>query len=371
MRSSLALILALAASPLAAQSSPNTPTTVKITVDSIRHNVVIVAGPFDLVGHGNMPGMGSGVMHHTSESKMMRFAWPVTGALNGVNVTLTDPHGAPVPGNVIHHLVMYNFDRRQLIHESVERVFAWGQDTQEITLPAGVGVPLPLGDHLGFLIAWHNDSGHDIKGATVTITMPYEVPKDMKVAVYPWYLDVSNVNGGDNSYDLPAGKSTKTFDFTIPVDGRMIAVGGHMHPYGKSVSLVDVASGKVMIKLDATKSKDGQVRGVERFVYGFHEDALPLQANHPYRLVASYDNPTGKPIAKGGMAQLNGIFEPTDFSLWPKLDLNDPETKKDVASLPPDLGAPADERAGMDMDPNMKMDMPMAPKADTAKKPPR
>ncbi len=118
MRSSLALILALAASPLAAQSSPNTPTTVKITVDSVRHNVVIVAGPFDLVGHGNMPGMGSGVMHHTSESKMMRFAWPVAGALNGVNVTLTDPHGAPVPGNVIHHLVMYNFDRRQLIHES-------------------------------------------------------------------------------------------------------------------------------------------------------------------------------------------------------------------------------------------------------------
>jgi hypothetical protein len=123
--------------------------------------------------------------------------------------------------------------------------------------------------------------------------------------------------------------------------------------------------------LNATKSKDGLVRGVERFVYGFHEDALPLQANHPYRLVASYDNPTGKPIIKGGMAQLNGIFEPADFSLWPKLDLNDPETKKDVASLPADLGATADERAGMDMDPNMKMDMPMAPKADTAKKPPR
>jgi hypothetical protein len=370
MRTVLALLVALGVSSAAAQTAAN-PTTVHITVDSVKRTVVIVAGPFDLAGHANMPGMGTGVMHHTAESKMMRFAWPVDGSLRGVNVELYEADGKPVPLKTIHHLVMYNFDRRQLIHESVERLFAWGQDTQEVLLPAGVGVPLPLGDHLGFLIAWHNDTGHDIKGATVRVTMPWAPPKDIKVAVFPWYLDVSNVNGGDNSYDVPVGRSTKTFDFSLPVGGRMIAAGGHMHPYGVNVKLVDVASGKVLIKLGATKNKSGSVHGVERFVWGFNDDALPLEANHPYRLVAEYENPTGAPLVKGGMAQLNGIFQPSDIALWPKIDVNDPETKKDLASLPADLGTATDEHAGMDMDPNMKMDMSTSPKPDTAKKPPR
>ena len=370
MRSTILPILALAASSLGAQTAAN-PTTVKIAVDSVKKQVIIVAGPFDLAGHGNMPGMGTGVMHHTAESKMMRYEWPVDGYLRGVNVELSDADGKPVPLRTIHHLVMYNFDRRQLIHESIERLFAWGQDTQEVLLPAGVGVPLPLGDHLGFLIAWHNDTGHDIHGAVVRITMPWAPPKEIKVAVLPWYLDVSNVNGGDNSYDVPVGRSTKTFDFTLPVSGRMIAAGGHMHPYGLDVKLVDVASGKVLIKLKATKNKAGTVHGVERFVWGFHDDALPLEANRKYRLVAAYDNTSGSPLVKGGMSQLNGIFQPSDMALWPKIDVNDPETKKDLASLPADLGADTDEHAGMDMDPNMKMDMPMSPKADSAKRPPR
>jgi hypothetical protein len=71
------------------------------------------------------------------------------------------------------------------------------------------------------------------------------------------------------------------------------------------------------------------------------------------------------------MSQLNGIFQPSDTTLWPKLDLNDPETIKDIKSLPADLGSCEDQRMAkeMQMDPNMKMDEPA--KSDTAKKPPR
>ena len=114
--------------------------------------------------------------------------------------------------------------------------------------------------------------------------------------------------------------------------------------------------------------------GTERFVFGFNEDAFPIESNHTYTLVSAYDNPTGKPIAQGGMSQLNGVFEPSDMALWPKIDFNDPRTKADLASLPPDLGS---EEAGMDghdhehmeMD-GMKMDS-VVKKDSTAGKPPR
>jgi hypothetical protein len=367
MRFPLALILALAAGSLSAQA-PDECTTVKIAVDSVKHTVVITAGPFEIA---KMMDMSGDMMHHHTESAMMRYQWPVDGDLSGLNVELYKADGSPVSIETVHHLVMYNFDRRQLIHESIERLFAWGQDTQQVDLPSGVGVPLPLGEHLGFLVAWHNDTGKDIHGAFVRITMPWTPPKRVKTVVFPWYLDVSNVNGSDNSYDVPAGRSTKTFDFTLPVSGRMIAAGGHMHPYGTNVKLVDGKSGKVLIKLNTTKSKNGTERSVERFIFGFHEDALPLEAHYPYRLVASYDNTSGAAIKKGGMSQLNGLFQPSDSLLWPKLDLNDPETVKDIKSLPADLGSCADQQMAkeMQMDPNMKMDEPA--KTDTAKKPPR
>jgi len=364
MRSLSAVLLALLATASAAQSAPKT--TLHVEVDTARRQVIITAGPFDLANSPMMPGMSHGMMH-MAETNMMRFEWPIDGWLHGVDLTLRDGNGNPVPVRILHHLAMYNFDRRGLIHTSIERLFAWGQDTQAILLPAGVAVPLPVGTHLGFLIGWHNDTGKDIHDAYVRMTLPYEQPKHVKVAVLPWYLDVHNVNGGSNSFDLPAGRSMQRFDFQVPLSGRLIAVGGHLHDFAKWVELVDSASGKVMIKLKAITNKDGTIRSTQRWIYGFHEDAVPIEAHHTYTLVSEYDNVTGQRIEEGGMAQLNGVFQPDSLALWPKIDFNDPGTIADLKSLPPDLGSD-DAMPGMDHE---HMDMPMPPKDTTATKPPR
>ena len=365
MRSSHFVMLALAASTASAQEAPRT--TLHVDVDPVKQEVIVTAGPFDLANSPMMPGMSHGMMH-MAETNMMRFEWPADGSLRGVDLTLRDANGNPLPIKILHHLAMYNFDRRGLIHTSIERLFAWGQDTQAILLPSGVGVPLPEGTHLGFLIGWHNDTGHDIHDAYLRMTLPYVPPKKVKVAVFPWYLDVHNVDGGNNSFDLPAGRSTQRFNFQVPLAGRLIAVGGHMHDYAKSVRLVDSASGKVLIKLKSIARKDGTITGTQRWIYGFHDDAVPIEAHHTYTLVSEYDNVTGKPIEEGGMSQLNGIFQPDSMALWPKIDFNDPGTIADLKSLPPDLGSDeADEHAHD----HMHMDMPMPAKDTTTAKPPR
>jgi hypothetical protein len=78
---------------------------------------------------------------------------------------------------------------------------------------------------------------------------------------------------------------------------------------------------------------------VSRFIFGFHDDALHLEAGHRYRIVSAYDNTTGHPLVAGGMGHINGAFEPDDPSAWPRLDPADPELQRDIAGLPPTHGA--------------------------------
>lgn len=336
MRSSLILSVLCAASVAGAQEA-KTRTTLTVSVDSVHRRVVIVAGPFDLAEAKPMPGMEHDMMH-MAESPMMRFEWPVDGWLSGVNVQLFKLDGDSVPLRILHHMPMFNFDRRSLVHTMVERLFSWGQDTQEIILPAGVAVPLPQGDHLGFVIAWHNDTGEDLHGAYMRMTLSYLPPKDVKVAVIPWYVDVYNIYGKTNSFDLPAGPSTRRFDFQVPMGGRLIMVGGHMHDYGQWVSLVDSVTGKTLVKLPTDENKSGHITKTGRFIFGFNEDALRIKAHHTYTVYSHYDNTTGKPIAMGGMGLIGGIFQPDSLSLLPKIDYTNPLTVADLKSLPPDLG---------------------------------
>jgi hypothetical protein len=361
MRSMLALMLLCAASIAGAQDA-KPKTTVTVQVDSVRRQVIIVAGPFDLADAKPMPGMAHDMMHMT-DSPMMRFEWPVDGWMNGVNVRLYKENGDSVPLRILHHMPMFNFDRRSLVHTMVERLFSWGQDTQEIVLPAGVATPLPQGDHLGFVIAWHNDTGEDLHGAYMRMTLSYLPPKEVKVPVIPWYVDVSNVYGGENSFDLPAGKTTQRFDFQVPVSGRLIMVGGHMHDYGQWVSLVDSVTGRTLVKLKTDEDKKGHITKTGRFIFGFNEDALRIKANHTYTVYSHYDNTTGKPIAMGGMGLVAGIFQPDSLSLLPKIDYTNPLTVKDLKSLPADLGDEDAEDAHEHMHDHMHMD-------STAAKPP-
>jgi len=61
---------------------------------------------------------------------------------------------------------------------------------------------------------------------------------------------------------------------------------------------------------------------------------LPIEAHHKYRVVAEYDNPTGKTIPQGGMGHINGVFSPNDMAEWPVLDLANADIQRDIQTLP-------------------------------------
>ena len=317
-------------------------TRMSITVDSANSQIIVSTGPFLLPAkpagmegmdmHG-MEGM-EGMEHHTL-SHFMRFDWPVHGWLRGFRVDMTDASGKPLPGKLLHHLIGVNLDRRQLVYHAVERLFGWGSETDPVELPSGLAVPLEDGEHLGMYAMFDNETGKEVE-AYLRLTIPYvstsggSHPK----AVLPLYIDVNNVIGGTTTFDVPPGKSKHAFDFEIPTSVRVLAVGGHLHDYGESVSLEDAETGKVLVKLKAKRDRKGHVEGVGRFVFGYNTDALHLVAGHRYRVVAEYDNPTDSTLMDGGMAHINGAVVPDDVSKWPVLDPDDPQVKKDIASLP-------------------------------------
>ena len=321
---------------------------VTIAVDSARKELTLTAGPFDLP---NMPPMDDhGMMDHgmSHDTPLQQFEWPIDGWFRGFRLELTDAAGNPVPRGVIHHMIMVNFSRRQLVYPAVERLMGAGTETGDLSVPKTIGVPMTPGMKLGVYVAWHNDSGKDLEGVFLKIVMLW-TPKNQNpqpVNSLPIYMDVNLTVGGTNTFDVPPGISEKAHEFTLPVSGRLLGVGGHLHDYGVRVRLEDAETGKVITVVEATRDSAGKVSKVSQRLFGVSGEGLKLKANHRYRVVGVYDNPTGQTLIRGAMAHMAGLFVPDKLSEWPHIDTENTEYLRDMMALQMRGTAPAAEEHG-------------------------
>ena len=130
------------------------------------------------------------------------------------------------------------------------------------------------------------------------------------------------------------------------IGGRLLGYSGHLHDYGVSVRLEDVASGKVIGTVTGTRTPDGKITKISRSLPGVGGDGIRLRAGRTYRVIGTYDNPTGATIP-GVMAHITGIFAPDDMSKWPKVDLSDEVIQDDLAWLG-ELGNAGHKHGGHD-----------------------
>ncbi|MES2305518.1 MAG: hypothetical protein V4558_08420 [Gemmatimonadota bacterium] len=309
--------------------------TATVKIDKARREVVVTLGPF------HVPNMPPGMDHadmammNDHNTPVLPFVWPVAGWLRGFRIEVADVDGKPLPAAMVHHLIGINFDRRQLVYPAAERIFGAGAETEAALVPKSIGVPMKVGAKLGVYLAWQNTSGKDLDCVTVTVRLPYS-PENLSprpVDALPFYADVNLTVGGEDAFDVVPGHSEKSFEFTVPASGRLLAFGGHMHDYGTSVRLEEVASGKVIAKVDASRTAEGKVTAVSRSLPGVTGDGIKLRTATRYRVIGVYDNPTGKLLRAGAMAHIVGLFAPDDLSKWPALDLTDKGMIADLADL--------------------------------------
>ncbi len=308
---------------------------VTITVDSSRKELVLTAGPYDLP---NMPPVDEHAMMERSmshDTPIQHFQWPIEGWLRGFELGLKDSRGNPVPRHVVHHMIVVNFSRRMLLYEAPERLLGAGAETGDIKVPKTIGVPMEPGMEIGVYVAWHNDTGADLQGVHLTLRLLW-TPKNMTprpVNSMPIYMDVNLTVGGSNTFDVPPGRSEKAHEFVLPLSGRLLGVGGHLHDYGVSVRLEDAESGKVLAVVKATRDSAGQVSRISRKLFGVTGDGLRMKGHHRYRVVGEYDNPTGETLVRGAMAHMSGLFAPEDMRQWPKIDPSNPDYQRDLVAL--------------------------------------
>jgi hypothetical protein len=151
-------------------------------------------------------------------------------------------------------------------------------------------------------------------------------------SIFPLFLDANAVLGQSSTFTIAPGHSEKSSEFVLPEGGHLRALGGHLHDYASEIRLEDVATGSVIARLGTKKSPDGHLESVDRTRFLLSLHGRRLVANHRYRVVAVYDNPTNQPLS-GAMGFLAGIFIPDDPALWPQVDSSDPIFQKDLASF--------------------------------------
>ncbi|HEX3926622.1 MAG TPA: hypothetical protein VHW65_01380 [Gemmatimonadales bacterium] len=319
---------------------PHAPVVVR--VDSARHEVEITAGPFHLPamppGMDMMEMMGDMAGGHAAhlEQLITRFKWPMTDWLRGYHLEITDQNGKLLPQRTMHHMEFVNFDRRQLVYPLAERVLGIGEETATIMLPRTVGLPLTKGQEVGVFLMWNNDTGHDMDGVMLHFMLKSS-PANLTprpVAVLPFKVDVNSHPGMPDSWDVPPGPGTysKASIFTVPVSGRLLGIGGHMHDHGVEMRIEDVATGKVLAHVHAIRDSSGDVSGVSRQLLAVKGKGPHLRVGREYRMVAVYENHSTETL-KGVMAVIGGLFAPDNIKQWPAVDRNSAEYQRDIAVM--------------------------------------
>ena len=114
-----------------------------------------------------------------------------------------------MPKHILHHMIMVNFSRRQLLYPAAERLMGAGTETdEEVSVPKTIGIPMTPGMRLGMYVAWHNDTGKDLDSVFLKVTMLW-TPKNQNpqpVNSLPIYMDVNLTVGGSNTFDVAPGQ---------------------------------------------------------------------------------------------------------------------------------------------------------------------
>ncbi|MES1259794.1 MAG: hypothetical protein ABUL71_04300 [Gemmatimonadota bacterium] len=310
------------------------PQPARVVIDSGAHRVIITSGPWILppvMMDERMMMSGADEQGSGDEQLVVKFPWPLTGFVRGFRLTLTGPDGVVLPQHTMHHMEVVNVDRRQLLYPLAERIVGIGGETDPITLPISVGMPLDPGQQIALYVMWNNTTGRDMAGVNIRFELLYS-PANLTpqpLAVLPFRADVNTKPGGGKAvYLAPPGRSEKSYEFMMPVSGHLLGVGGHMHDYGVELRLEDARTGKVLARSRAITSATGEVTGMGRQLLAVVGRGSYLKAGASYRVVSVYDNPTSDSVVAMGI--MAGLFAPTRMSEWPKLDRSDLQYRRDV-----------------------------------------
>jgi hypothetical protein len=272
---------------------------------------------------------------------------PASGAIHGFRVELVDSAGRLLPAELLHHLNLIDPARRELFLPISRRVLAAGKETGGQGLPWFVfGLPFREGERWVLSAMLHNPTATAYSGVRTRLILEYVHggrPWPLFDA-FPWQLDVL-FPVGDKSFDLPPGRSEKSYEASPAIEGSIVALGGHVHERAVRIVLTDVTTGEVIWQAAPATDETGRVTGVPvGRLYRWNRLGARVRPDHTYRVTVEYDNPTGAVVPQGGMGVIGGLIVPVSADAWPAADVSDTLYLQDLRHflrLAPDTPVPA------------------------------
>lgn len=297
----------------------------RVTVDRRLGELTIELPPVDLP---------AGTGHHSLNQPPVSLAeFPVAGAIHGFRTELVDETGRQLSPELIHHFNVLDPTRRELFLPIAQRVAGAGKETGAVRLPKLLfGAPFAQGATVVASAMLHNPTPVSYKGVRTRLVLAY-VPEKRPWPLFrsfPWQLDVG-FPVGDKSFDLPPGRSERSYEGSPAIPGKVVAIGGHLHDYGVSIEFSDATTGEVIWRAEPVRDARQDVRAIPiGKLWGLTRIGAHIVPDHRYRVRVVYDNPTGKVLPQGGMGVVAGLFVPDGDVPWPTVNPNESLYKKDL-----------------------------------------
>lgn len=263
--------------------------------------------------------------HHVMETTPLLNARIPAGWLTRFAVELVDADGRILPQEMLHHVNLMLPERRELFRPIMQRLAAAGEETEPIALPWPLGVRTEDDQELLAFAMLHNPTHVDHGDVTVRLKLYYA--RTPRLSVQPLFIDASPPPG-PAAWDLPPGRSTRSWEGRAAVEGRILGLGGHLHRYGTELILEDVTTGRVLYRERPVLDADGGIAQVPRHTY-LMRLGHRIRRDHVYRITVVYENPTGDTIRDGAMGAIGGVIRPRRGA-WAAADPADPLYTEDM-----------------------------------------
>jgi len=235
----------------------------------------------------------------------------IKGSLTFMHARVVDRSGNFVPQHIVmlHHIAMVNDgrfdgDKSQYYCKTgyKERFYGTGEEDQSLLLPQGYGYRVRANDrwHASWMLMNH-------RWLARKVYIEYTLKMDSgwsDVPVKPYWLGVEPCPP-DPIFEVPGGGEpgsnyNKTIDWKVPQDGRIVAVGTHLHGGAKGMQITEPSCGNRTLL-----SSEAQ--------YGLANDpiyhVLPMM-HEPNPRYDSYPlTPTGIPIRRGETYRVNATYD--------------------------------------------------------------
>jgi hypothetical protein len=286
----------------------------------------------------DLPGRAPGEPEPMIVPPVVQATMPINMVVTGYQVEIVDSTGQRMPQEMLHHFNLNDPDHRELFLPISLHILAASRETPTVSVPWLLfGLPVQAGQRFIASAMLANPTPDAYHGLRVRLVMHYH-PSGRPwplFRAYPWVMDVlfplGHPPGGSKAFDLPPGRSVKSWEARPAVPGTIIGMGGHLHDYGVSLELTDVTTGKVLGRDVPVRDSVGHVELLPTVLfYRWYRLGVHITPSHTYRVSVVYDNPTGQTIHNGGMGALAGMFIPDRGVEWPAVDPNDTLYQKDL-----------------------------------------